>query len=146
MDEKPTTPIVDYRWLEADYYPSQEQRLKHKCRVTYNDFCRQPCVVCGLELQPWAPPGRVKVAHHRNPAEKKHSPSALSRRGNEWWDVLVTELRKCEPLCANCHALVHDIAGNRHDPTPGSWDSWDAVLKRAREEVAQWKIPRAAHE
>jgi len=106
-------------------------RLVGKCRVTYNDFCHQPCVVCGLTLPPERPPGRVMVAHHRDPHEKKYSPSELSRRADKWWMVLVIELRKCVPLCAVCHAVVHDIAGNSSQP-------WNATLMQALEDIATW--------
>jgi hypothetical protein len=130
------------RDVGADYYPDQVQRLKHQCRITYNDFCRQPCAVCGLVMPPWAPPGRVKVAHHRNPAEKKHSPSALSRKGNEWWPVLVAELRMCEPLCANCHAVIHDLFDmNHYDADHLPYLAWENLVKLARREVAQWNAP-----
>lgn len=102
-----------------------------KCRRTYNDFCHQPCSVCGLVLPKWRHPGRVMVAHHRDPRTKRYSPSGLSRRGNPWWLILIEELRKCEPLCATCHAVVHDVMGD--------WDyDWNRILDRARRDVASW--------
>lgn len=133
------TTIVNHRNIASDYYPAPEQREKRMCRITYNDFCRQGCTVCGLVMPPYSPPGRVKEAHHRDPQEKLFSCSELSRKGNKWWPVLVAELRKCEPLCGNCHAVVHDIAGNHSD-------SWEDTLRLAREEVAQWVIPGVKHE
>jgi hypothetical protein len=97
-------------------------------------------------MPPWSPPARVKVAHHRNPAEKKHSPSALSRRGNEWWPILVAELMKCEPLCANCHAVIHDLFSSNHYDADGlPYLAWEHLLKLAREEVAQWNAPGIGH-
>ena len=102
-----------------------------KCRQTYNDFCRQPCTVCGLTIPHGRPPGRVMVAHHRDPSTKKHSPSELSRRADKWWLVLVAELLLCEPLCATCHAVVHDICGNRTQ-------AWAQTLQEARDDIASW--------
>jgi len=104
-----------------------------KCRRTYNDFCHQPCSICGLTIPKSRPPGRVMVAHHRDPATKRHAPSELSRRSNKWWFLLIEELRKCEPLCATCHAAVHDVMGSY------GHCSWDAALRVARDDVLSWQ-------
>lgn len=51
-----------------------------KCRRTYNDFCHQPCSVCGLTLPSVRAPGRVMVAHHRDPRTKSGVRCLSSRR------------------------------------------------------------------
>ena len=140
MDDFPLGP-----WIAADYgghiAPDSAANYLHdvepgKCRRTYNDFCHQPCVVCGTQLPKWRGPGRVMVAHHRSPADKAHSPSGLSQRANKWWLVLVTELRKCEPLCATCHAVVHDVMADFYpDVNEGQWLD---IAQKAREDIASW--------
>jgi hypothetical protein len=44
--------------------------------------------------------------HHRNPAEKEFDISA-ARRGEFALEKLLTELAKCDALCANCHLKLH---------------------------------------
>lgn len=129
----------DYRGLRDGThteYICRDPNAPGKCRRLYNDFCHQPCAVCGLTLPKLRVPGRVMVAHHRNPSEKRHSPSELSRRGNQWWDVLLVELRKCEPLCATCHAAVHDIRRNE-DSDRYNW-SWQKVVNAVRSDRSRW--------
>jgi hypothetical protein len=118
----------------ASYLHSVERGM---CRRTYNDFCHQPCEVCGLTLPAWRGPGRVMVAHHRSPESKKHSPSALSRRANKWWEVLVAELLKCSPLCATCHAVVHDVMDD-HYPSVDD-EQWAYIVQQARADIANWE-------
>jgi cytochrome c553 len=77
------------------------------------------------------------VAHHRSPESKKHSPSALSRRANKWWEVLVAELLKCSPLCATCHAVVHDVMDD-HYPSVDD-EQWAYIVQQARADIANWE-------
>ena len=42
--------------------------------------------------------------HHENPKEKDIS---VSRLMNRRWDKILTEVKKCTILCANCHAEIH---------------------------------------
>ena len=58
------------------------------------------CARCGE-----AHPGCLQF-HHPDPKEKEISVSDAVRRG---WsrERIITELQKCEVLCANCHAKHH---------------------------------------
>lgn len=44
--------------------------------------------------------------HHRNPAEKLFTING--RNGCRSWESLLQETQKCDLLCANCHAEVHE--------------------------------------
>ena len=56
------------------------------------------CSICGYNKNPVA-----LHFHHIDPAEKT---SDVSRLTNSSWVKLKEEIRKCEVLCANCHAEV----------------------------------------
>ena len=56
------------------------------------------CRICGYKKNPAA-----LHFHHKNPAEKTTDVSKLIKRS---WVKLKEEIRKCEVLCANCHAEV----------------------------------------
>ena len=42
--------------------------------------------------------------HHRDPAKKDFSVGQAVRS----WEVVLREIKKCDLLCANCHAEVED--------------------------------------
>ena len=48
---------------------------------------------------------RALTFHHRDPSQKEFS---LAKRKCLNWDDTKKELDKCDLLCANCHAEVHD--------------------------------------
>ena len=57
------------------------------------------CVICGYSRCP-----RALVSHHLDAKDKDFS---ISSKGNQSWEHIAEELRKCVLLCANCHAEVH---------------------------------------
>lgn len=56
------------------------------------------CVKCG-EKHP-----SVLEFHHKDPTKKNFQ---IGNAANKSWNVLVTELDKCELLCSNCHRKEH---------------------------------------
>jgi hypothetical protein len=50
---------------------------------------------------------RALTFHHRNPKQKKFELGRGSLGGRSWSAVLA-EATKCDLLCANCHAELHD--------------------------------------
>lgn len=60
------------------------------------------CLRCGEEDY------RTIDFHHRNPEEKEFEISYLTRTHN-WKDkeLVLRELAKCDPICANCHKKEH---------------------------------------
>lgn len=58
------------------------------------------CVRCGFHH-----PGAIQF-HHRDPRQKDMEIYAAVRKG--WGkERILQELEKCEPLCANCHFILH---------------------------------------
>lgn len=45
--------------------------------------------------------------HHRDPATKSFTVSDVASLANASRARILAELRKCDPLCANCHAKLH---------------------------------------
>lgn len=60
------------------------------------------CLMCGKSY-----PARVYDFHHRDPIQKKF-PVKGKARSNGLTDEVITEARKCDLLCVNCHRSVHD--------------------------------------
>lgn len=60
------------------------------------------CLRCGFKEHP-----RALQLHHRDPAAKSFTVSISLGRARK---VVMAEIRKCDVLCANCHAIVE--AGN----------------------------------
>ena len=58
--------------------------------------------------------------HHRNKAEKKMAVSALVSRASSLKQI-TNEIKKCDVLCANCHAKLH--WRETHET-----DSWEEIL------------------
>lgn len=73
------------------------QKLKKRL-ITYKGGM---CKLCGYDK----PVSRAYDFHHRNPSEKLFSISGCLCRS---WETLKTEADKCDLLCRNCHAEVHE--------------------------------------
>jgi hypothetical protein len=77
------------------------QRQKRRdIKKKYVEYLGGQCVRCGYN--------RCLAAldfHHRDPKEKEFTVSQYRRLSFEWVKI---ELDKCDLLCRNCHAEVHD--------------------------------------
>ena len=58
----------------------------------------RPCARCGGEFPPY-----VMEFHHRDRSTKLFAVVKTATRG---YDGLITEIEKCDLLCANCHRIV----------------------------------------
>jgi len=60
------------------------------------------CVECGYNKSVTA-----LSFHHKNPENKLFD---ISNNGNlmKKWEIVVSEAKKCELLCLNCHAVLHN--------------------------------------
>lgn len=92
---------------------SRKRRTKRKISTIGNKFKRslnidwfknykgkQECLACGE-----GDPSCIEF-HHVNPKEKRRSISGLVRSGASF-EILLEELKKCAPLCSNCHKKHH---------------------------------------
>jgi hypothetical protein len=75
------------------------------------------CADCGISHP------AVLQFHHRSKAEKKMAVSALVSRASSLKQI-TSEIKKCDVLCANCHA-------KRHWRETHETDSWEEVLPPA---------------
>lgn len=58
------------------------------------------CIYCGFDDH------RAIDFHHRDPSEKNIAVARIASRG--WsWERVEEELDKCDPVCRNCHAVLH---------------------------------------
>lgn len=46
--------------------------------------------------------------HHRDPALKEYTIAVMMSYS---WDIILTEIEKCDVMCANCHRVEHSAAG-----------------------------------
>ncbi len=74
----------------------RRRRLKQRCV----EYLGGKCMVCGYNKS-----AAAMHFHHREQSQKVFSISARLR----WaWETVKHELDKCDLICANCHAELHD--------------------------------------
>lgn len=79
-------------------YNKRQQALRQEGARRFKIVKEQnPCVVCGE-----GDPSCIDF-HHMDPTEKE---SDMSQRKTSW-NFIVTEMKKCISLCANCHRKFH---------------------------------------
>lgn len=95
--------------LKEDYKFNKERYLKksYKNRNLYSksldDYKKTlSCYDCGINFKDcwW-----LCDFHHKDPTQKDFNISY--KRGNSLLDNYIEELKKCEPLCSNCHRTRH---------------------------------------
>ena len=82
-------------------YISQQQRGRQRRRLLMQRKGGR-CERCGYSHNEAA-----LAFHHLDPADKSF-PLDLRRCSNTSWNALLSEARKCQPLCLNCHAEIHN--------------------------------------
>lgn len=90
--------------IQANNYRRGQQRKKDLVKMSGD--C---CSVCGYNKSL-----NALSFHHRNPEEKKIQ-LALNSLAQNTWEVILEEWKKCDLLCANCHAERHDRGVNLPD-------------------------------
>jgi hypothetical protein len=96
------------RKLRWEYFLEKERDRRHNSPVAkaFTEWRMQGCLGCGPCDY------RVVEAHHLNPEEKERNPGSF--RSIKELELLVNELGKCVPLCANHHKLLHIELRNGH--------------------------------
>jgi predicted HNH restriction endonuclease len=76
------------------------QRRLNRIKIKAIAYLGGKCVSCNIgDLHPAS-----YDFHHRDPAQKDVSWNKLQKRS---WDKIVSELKKCDLICSNCHRVVH---------------------------------------
>lgn len=84
----------------ANNYEKQVERAK-KRKLKIIEMKGGGCSLCGYRKN-----SAALQFHHRDPQNKTFSLDSR-KLSNTHWESILTELEKCELLCANCHAEVH---------------------------------------
>ena len=79
-------------------WKNSKKRIRKNREKLINHKKTLACKVCGLEDY------RVLEFHHL--ADKKNNISRMVGVGYSWKNIQ-TELKKCVPLCSNCHRIEH---------------------------------------
>ena len=86
------------RKRRGNYQSVKLFRHRHKQKAV--DYLGSKCKLCGYNKCL-----RALVFHHRDPLEKEFD---WSHYQNKSWCSTKLELDKCDLLCSNCHAEVHE--------------------------------------
>jgi hypothetical protein len=82
----------------GNYLAVRKYRYKRKIKCV--EYLGGKCSRCGYDKSL-----RALVFHHRDPEEKEYGMTQLQ---NKSWVKAKVELDKCDLLCSNCHAEVHE--------------------------------------
>jgi hypothetical protein len=86
------------QWIELT--SNKRQYLKRRAKLDRIQL-NQGCQRCGYDSN-----ARALQFHHRNRKEKEFSISSAYINTQVNWDETKKEIKKCDVLCANCHAIV----------------------------------------
>lgn len=80
---------------------TRRRSYKNNVWVEYSKYKRTlKCISC-----PEDHPATLQF-HHRNPDDKSFEIAGAVSRGVSW-GIILEEIKKCDVLCANCHAKLH---------------------------------------
>lgn len=90
---------VQKAWRQRNHekHVSRARGFHDKRRSFLNELKNKPCNDCGKLFPPY-----VMHFDHRDPSMKYKSISSLIYRSME---TIMTEIAKCDLVCANCHAI-----------------------------------------
>src|SRR5512137_695387 len=84
----------NWRKRHPEIFKAQCKRQNKKHRERYWDLKRQPCADCKIQYEPWI----MQFDHLR---DKKFTIASMFQRVTV---EMLEEVKKCEVVCANCHA------------------------------------------
>ena len=92
-----------YRHLCTPCYGKAKQKELKNLKKKFESYKKElACTHCGNA------DFRVLEFHHVDASTKENNISDLLSRKNSWQNIM-TELKKCICLCANCHRIVHYV-------------------------------------
>lgn len=88
-------------WHKRNRRPKDKQTSLQRKKDIARKARQMPCFACKQEFHYCA-----MDLHHVDPSQKEKSISTLIKSGG--YEALENEIKKCVPLCSNCHRLVHN--------------------------------------
>lgn len=89
------------KWRDANRQYLLDKQREQK-RIRKNEaiaYLGGVCMICGGVFHP-----AIYEFHHRDPKTKEKDPSKVLSFS---WKRIISELDKCDLLCANCHRFLH---------------------------------------
>ena len=95
---------TEYYKANPDKYSARKRQIRarqREIRRIVQEYRRgKVCSYCGFDDY------RAIDFHHRDASNKIVNPSLIYTKG--WgWEKVQEELDKCDPVCKNCHAIIH---------------------------------------
>ena len=87
-----------------EYHKRRVRQRKREIRQWFNEYkSGLSCFRCGMSGKEcsW-----IIEFHHRDPTEKRDLVTYMAANGYGR-DSIMREIRKCDPVCANCHRIIH---------------------------------------
>jgi hypothetical protein len=89
----------EFRWTKNNVCSTcRTFKRRNDQRIKSIDYLGGKCKHCGIKDPD------VLTFHHKNPKNKKFT---LCQSWHRAWKTLLSEIKKCELLCANCHMKHH---------------------------------------
>ena len=87
-----------------EYHKNRVRERKKEIRLWFDKYKESlNCFRCG---QSGAECSWVIEFHHRNPLEKRDLVTYMVANGYGR-ESIMREIRKCDPVCSNCHRIIH---------------------------------------
>jgi hypothetical protein len=96
LDPRNRAARLKHYYANKEQYFERNRKAKAEMREFINSFKRVPCHDCNIEY-----PTYVMQFDHVG-SDKEYTVSSLVNYGNK--NKLLLEIKKCEVVCANCHA------------------------------------------
>jgi hypothetical protein len=86
----------EYRTMQRENYLRSRDKYRMKMKEVYNRLKCGPCMDCKVQYNPWQ-----MQFDHRNPELKSFQ---VSKNASSITEKVLSEIKKCDLVCANCHA------------------------------------------
>jgi len=122
------------RWKARNVNKVIDWRRRTKLKLI--DWKGGKCEICGYDKRI---PG-VFVFHHRDPSQKEFGVSGKTKS----IEKLKKEVEKCQLLCANCHAEVHDAEYlQKRQKSEEQYQIWMEKAEKIQTDMSKVKVDPA---